>query len=70
MIENINEKMRALGVALDCIHGVRNINPDSVDIDDIRLLSELRVDLTELREHRDQLANKPDWALDIRDLLE
>jgi len=64
MIDKIDEKIRAIKIAEDCIHSIRTINPDSVDKSVFALLSELKVDLFDMKEY-----NNPEWSIDIKEVL-
>lgn len=48
-IENIDDKMRALRFAQDVIATLQTVNPLPVNPHDVAMLSELYVDLVEIR---------------------
>lgn len=49
-IKNIEDKLRALQFAQDVISTLRTVNPLPVNLHDVAMLSELYVDLIEIRD--------------------
>ena len=49
MVERINEKVKAIQAAESCIHTVLSLRPEAVDPIILALLSELKVDLFDLK---------------------
>ena len=55
LIENIEEKFKAIQVAENCMHSVRTVNPDSVDLQVFVILNQLKMDLID---HKDEQAGE------------
>ena len=55
IMEKIDEKLRALQIAVDCIHSVNSVVQENnkVDLDILRLLSELKVDVLDIQEQQE-----------------
>ena len=44
-ISNPQEKLTALKTAIDCIHTINSLRPDTIDAQTLATLSELKIDL-------------------------